>query len=232
VDVVRPERPTLTREEIVAAAVALADAEGLEAVSMRRLADRLGVATMTPYTHVAGKDELIDLMRDAVSAEMLVPEPLPEGWRAALRAIALRTRDAIESHPWVLDAHSRSPRLRINVTRHIEQSLQAAEMIGTGTEQSGAALMAIDDYVIGHCLRRRARQRTVRALRAARAAGESRPRLDFEVEEALATGELDRLKQAFGNRRRGPGRFGLPPEADFEAGLELLLDGIESQVRV
>src|ERR1700754_3520646 len=102
------------RAEIVAAAVRIADAEGIEAVSMRRLANELGVATMTPYTHVESKDELLDLMRDAVAAEMLLPEPIPEDWRAALRAIAERTRAAYEAHPWSLDATPRRPRARIN----------------------------------------------------------------------------------------------------------------------
>jgi AcrR family transcriptional regulator len=223
---------TLSREEVVAAAVALADAEGLEAVSMRRLADQLGVATMTPYSHVAGKDELLDLMRDEVSREMLVPEPLPAGWRAALRAIALSTRDAIEAHPWVLDAQSQSPRLRLNLTLHIEQSLSVVEMIGVEPEQGGAVLMAVDDYVIGHCLRRRARQRAMRAMRAAQAAGEPRPELDPEVQAAFEAGRLDLLKRAFGSHRRQPGRFGLPPEADFEQGLEWMLDGIEAMAAV
>src|ERR1700754_5304288 len=91
------------RAEIVAAAVRIADAEGVDAVSMRRLADELGVATMTPYTHVESKDELIDLMRDAVAAEMLLPEPLPDDWRTALRTIAHKTQDAFEAHPWSLD---------------------------------------------------------------------------------------------------------------------------------
>lgn len=227
-DVVRPERPTLTREETVAAAVALADSEGLEAVSMRRLAEQLGVATMTPYSHLAGKDELLDLMRDAVAHEMLVPEPLPVGWRPALRAIALHTRDAIEAHPWVLDAHSHSPRLRLNLTLHIEQSLSVVEMIGVEPEQGGAVLMAVDDYVIGHCMRRRARQRAIRTMRAAQAAGEPRPELDPEVQAAFDDGRLDLLKRAFGSHRRHPSRFGLPPEADFEQGLEWMLDGIEA----
>jgi AcrR family transcriptional regulator len=98
----------MERAEIVSAAVRIADADGVDAVSMRRLADELGVATMTPYTHVASKDELLDLMRDAVAAEMLLPEPLPEDWRAALRAIADRTRAAYEAHPWCLDSRSAS----------------------------------------------------------------------------------------------------------------------------
>src|ERR1700742_3107382 len=88
------EPPTCRRHEIVAAAVRIADAEGVEAVSMRRLADELGVATMTPYTHVESKDELIDLMRDAVAAEMILPEPIPADWRKALRAIAHKTKGA------------------------------------------------------------------------------------------------------------------------------------------
>src|SRR5882757_7786496 len=104
------------RAEIVAAA-------GIEAVSMRRLADELGVATMTPYTHVESKDELLDLMRDAVAAEMLLPEPLPDDWREALRAIALRTRAAYEAHPWSLDATPRRPRARLHRLRHVEQSI-------------------------------------------------------------------------------------------------------------
>src|ERR1700743_1314730 len=102
------------RAEIVVAAVRIADAEGVEAVSMRRLADELGVATMTPYTHVESKDELIDLMRDAVAAEMILPEPITDDWREALRAIAHRTKDAFEAHPWSLDIAPRRPRARVN----------------------------------------------------------------------------------------------------------------------
>ena len=77
-------------------------------------ATELGVATMTPYTHVESKDELIDLMRDAVAAEMILPEPVPDDWREALRAIAHKTKDAFEAHPWSLDITSRRPRARIN----------------------------------------------------------------------------------------------------------------------
>src|ERR1700760_4064641 len=100
----RPQAPATSRQEIVEAAVKLADQEGIEAVSMRRLAERLGVGTMTPYTYVESKEELLDLMRDEVARAMLVPEPLPGDWREALRQIALRTRDALESNPWMGDA--------------------------------------------------------------------------------------------------------------------------------
>ena len=218
------------RAEIVAAAVRIADAEGVDAVSMRRLADELGVATMTPYTHVASKDELLDLMRDAVAAEMLLPEPLPEDWRAALRAIADRTRAAYEAHPWSLDAIPRRPRARINRLRHVEQSIGIVLRLGLAPETSRAVLLSIDDYVIGYCTRARARQRMLDSL-----GPEGKEALhhlhdpDPEVAAALDAGELPIIKKIAGRpNRRHP--FGVPPDSGFEPGLDWLLDGIEASV--
>jgi AcrR family transcriptional regulator len=218
------------RAEITAAAVRIADAEGVDAVSMRRLADELGVATMTPYTHVASKDELLDLMRDAVAAEMLLPEPLPEDWRAALRAIAERTRAAYEAHPWCLDATPRRPRARINRLRHVEQSIGIVLRLGLPSETSRAVLLSIDDYVIGYCTRARARQRMLDSL-----GPEGKDALrhlsdpDPEVAAALDAGELPIIKKIAGRRdRHHP--FGIPPDSGFEPGLDWLLDGIEASV--
>lgn len=223
---------TCRRVEIVAAAVRIADAEGVEAVSMRRLADELGVATMTPYTHVANKDELLDLMRDEVGRAMLVPEPLPDEWREALWAIAQHTRAAFEAHPWISDIRSSRPRIRINMARHVEQSIGAIGRIGVDGRTGAAVLTAIDDYVIGHCLRQRARQRTIRAIRAAAAAGEDEggPELDPEVRAAIESGELAGVGRWL-EHRRGEMPAGIPPEPDFDAGLDWLLDGIEGLPR-
>jgi AcrR family transcriptional regulator len=232
VDVERPEKASVRRQEIVDAAVRLADAEGLEAVSMRRLAEKLGVATMTPYSYVASKDELLDLMLDEVSREMLVPEPLPEDWRQALRAIAFRTRDAIEAHPWIFRGQARRPRGRINSMRHVEQSIGAVQMLEVKRRTGVAVLTAVDDYVIGHCFRKRLRQRAAGGLAAAGGPGDpagagAGPALDPEVEAAIAAGELPLIKLGF--EQAGAHPFcGVPPEADFETGLEWLLDGIEA----
>ena len=76
---------TLSRADVVAAALALADAEGLEAVSIRRVAAELGVRPMALYTHIASKDDLVALMLHEMSGELLVPEPLPDDWREALQ---------------------------------------------------------------------------------------------------------------------------------------------------
>jgi AcrR family transcriptional regulator len=214
-----PPRASIRRQQIVDAAVALADAEGLQSVSMRRLAEQLGLGTMTLYSYVSGKDELLDLMRDEVSREMLVPEPLPADWREALRDIATRTRVAIEAHPWALDAEPRRPRRRINTMRHIEQSLSVVEMLGVDPKAGAAVLMAVDDYVVGHCVRKRARQRLMAAMEA--------PAFDAEVAAAIDAGELPRLKRVFARRgRRGP--LGIPPATEFDQGLEWVLDGIEA----
>ncbi|MBS1881278.1 MAG: hypothetical protein JST31_17325, partial [Actinobacteria bacterium] len=90
-----------------------------------------------------------------------------------------------------------------------------------------AVLAAVDDYVIGHCLRQRSRQRTIRAIRSAAAAGkEERAELDPEVAAAIESGELAGVGRML-ERRRNRKLAGVPPEPDFEAGLEWLLDGIE-----
>jgi AcrR family transcriptional regulator len=218
------------RAEIVAAAVRIADAEGLEAVSMRRLATELGVATMTPYTHVQSKDELLDLMRDAVAAEMLLPEPLPEDWRTALGAIAHKTKDAFEAHPWSLDVAPRRPRARINRLRHVEQSVSIMVGLHVDAPTGRAILMSIDDYVIGYCTRARSRQRMLDSL-----TPEAKETLhtfndpDPEVAAALEAGELPLIKKITGGRNRSH-PFGVPPDSGFEPGLEWLLDGIEATV--
>lgn len=92
-------RPPLSRERVLLAAVALADAEGVEAASMRRLADTLGVVPMALYKHVANKDALLDGMVDVVLLE--VPPPVADtGWRATLRARVLAARVIMLRHPW------------------------------------------------------------------------------------------------------------------------------------
>jgi AcrR family transcriptional regulator len=220
----------MNRAVIVAAAVRIADAEGVEAVSMRRLADELGVATMTPYTHVESKDELLDLMRDAVAAEMILPEPIPDDWREALRAIAHKTKDAFEAHPWSLDVSPRRPRARINRLRHVEQSVSVMVGLHVGPPTGRAILMSIDDYVIGYCTRKRARQRMLASLGPeGKQALHSFRDPDPEVAAALEAGELPLIK-AIADRSHQSHPFGVPPDSGFEPGLEWLLDGIEATV--
>jgi AcrR family transcriptional regulator len=94
-------RAPLNRALVVAAAIDLADHEGIDAVSMRRLGQELGVEAMSLYTHIEGKDDLLDAMADAVVATVPV-ERRDDHWQAALRAMILDARAALVRHPWAV----------------------------------------------------------------------------------------------------------------------------------
>lgn len=153
----RPEpgarRPRFTRDEIAAAALAIADTEGFEAVSMRRLARELGSGTMSLYHYLRTKDDLLALMDDALMGELLVPDDeLPTGWREALTAIAYRTRDAWIRHPWALEA-LQGARFGPNAMKHAEQSLAAVSETGLDPVGRLEVIGMVDDYVLGFCIR-------------------------------------------------------------------------------
>src|SRR3569833_1197203 len=97
----RGPRPTLTHSQLAHAAVEIAAPDGLSAVSMRHLAERLGIATMGLYRYVTGKDELYELMLDAVAAEITLPGG---GWREVADAYARQFRALSLRHPWTVQA--------------------------------------------------------------------------------------------------------------------------------
>src|SRR5580693_7154622 len=96
-------KPRYTREQIAGTALRVADQEGFDAVTMKRIAAELGAATMTVYYYVRNKSDIVALMQDAILADILVPEEcLAGGWREGLTAITRRTRDVLMAHPWSL----------------------------------------------------------------------------------------------------------------------------------
>jgi len=96
-----PRRPRLNKDRVLRAAVVLADEVGIEALSMRKLAEHLGVVPMALYKHVADKEELLDGMIDIVMGEVDPPVPADEvGWKSALRQRILSTRESLRRHPW------------------------------------------------------------------------------------------------------------------------------------
>jgi AcrR family transcriptional regulator len=192
---------SLSRDKIAAAAIAVADAEGFASVSMRRIAEDLGVGTMSLYYYVKTKADLVGAMDDAIMAEVLVPS-LPTDWRAALMAIATRTRDALMRHPWAL--HSMlSVAPGVNAMRHFEQCLEALAETALTTKEKFTLLATVDDFVFGYALREAATQKKID--------------VDF-AKSQLATGEYPRLAEVF---RDGA----VPVSSDrFEFGLGLILD--------
>src|ERR1700744_6444226 len=126
----RGPRPGLLPDGIVEAAVRVADAEGLEAVSMARVAAELGRTTMSLYRHVASKEELLQLMwnASALGAEHLVIEG--DGWRSRLRTWAVIQRDMLDRHPWVAQMPMAAPPVAPNSLHFVERGLAAMDETG------------------------------------------------------------------------------------------------------
>jgi AcrR family transcriptional regulator len=134
-------------DKIVDAAIALADAEGLGVVTMRRVAQALDVAPMSLYTYVPGKAELIDLMLDTVYARMPRSEPAGPGWRARLTAVADDNRALYERHPWLAAVSTSRPPLGPGVTAKYEHELRALDGIGLDDIEMDAALTFLLGFV-------------------------------------------------------------------------------------
>ncbi|MFC9424732.1 TetR/AcrR family transcriptional regulator C-terminal domain-containing protein [Streptomyces sp. NPDC056987] len=125
-----PKR-SLNRQHVLRAAIAIADNEGFDAVSMRRLAAELGVGPMSLYRHVATKDELVTQMTDEVFGEPELPVPGPEGWRAKLELISRRQWQLCRRHLWLPRAVSFTrPLLVPNMMAHTEWTLRALDGLG------------------------------------------------------------------------------------------------------
>lgn len=129
----RPERgargpaPEHSRAQLTAVAIELADADGLAAVSMRRVAGQLGTGPASLYRYVAGRDDLIDLMSDAVAGEIDLGVPLTGDPVDDLVALAVRTKDVQLRHPWVLDVPPEPLRLGPRGLDYLEHTLRALE---------------------------------------------------------------------------------------------------------
>jgi AcrR family transcriptional regulator len=196
------KRSQLSREKIAAAALAIADAEGFEAVSMRRLAQELEVGTMSLYYYVKTKDDLIAAMDDALMAEALLPS-LPKGWRRAITEIATRTHSVFLRHPWALVSMLSAPP-GLNAMRHMEQCLEALAETSMTAKKKLTLLAMVDDFVFGHALREAASDATI----------------DLEFASAqIATGAFPQLAEVFGGGLIDAGKD------RFKVGLRVLLEG-------
>ncbi len=123
--------PELTRERLVRAAIAIADAEGLAALSMRGIAARLAVAPMSPYRHVAGKDELVMLMADAAFGDQGFPARQPAGWRPRLELCARTLWSVYRRHPWLAQLGPITRPLPLpNLVAYAEWALAALDGFG------------------------------------------------------------------------------------------------------
>lgn len=222
-----PERG-LGVDRIVAAAVDLADADGLAALSMRRIADRLGVGTMSLYTYVPAKAELIDLMLDAVYGEVAGAGAPGGGWRAALERVARENWDLCHRHPWLPYVAVGRPLAGPNETAKYEYELSAVEGIGL----TDVEMDAVVRLVLGHV------HASVRA---------ALEKAQLERRTGLSHAQWWREYAPMLEQFFEPGAFPLAarvaeavgvtfdaafdPTHTFEFGLQRILDGVEARIR-
>ncbi len=204
--------PDLTRERVVRAAIGIADAEGVAALSMRRIATGMGVAVMSLYRHVAGKEELLALMADAVLAEVAFLEP-PPGWRARME-LAARTQWALyHRHPWLAQVTSFTrPLPTPNAMAQAEWAMRAVDGLGLDPVTMVHMYVTVANYVRG----------TAVGLEAETDARQETGMTDQEWIDSVVLPRMDE----FPLLSRIP-RDSLDLDTLFEFGLRLLLDGLE-----
>ncbi len=222
-------RAGLSRDDIAAAALRIADEEGFEAVSMRRVARELGAGTMTLYHYVRNKDELVAVMADRMMAEVVVEGELPESWRDAISQIARNSRDAFIRHPWAI-THMFNTGGGPSSMRHFDQSLEAVAATGLPPQERLQLVLMVDDFVFGWVMR----EVSSSEARELRESDEIPPELVDFFEERLGNGQYPRLTELIGEdgleaglKRLADGREAF---ARFDRGLELLLDGVEASL--
>ena len=224
----RGPKPRLTPDSLVEAAIALADAEGLAAVSMRRVAVALGVSTMSLYTYVPSKAELVDLMYDRAVGEAQDPDDSVGGWRDKLTFIAGQRWAVVERHPWFLDLALHRPPLGPNMLRKAEVVMKAFGGMGLGPEDMQLVAGTLQNYMTG-------------AMQSAREAREVEAQSGLTDEEWLSVVE-PLMKEHFdpesfpalaklSEGRRPKARTPAERTAAFEFGLQRVLDGLEAFIR-
>jgi AcrR family transcriptional regulator len=206
-------RTRLTRDRVLQAAVALADETGLEAFSMRRLAQELGVVPMALYKHVASKEELLDGMVDVVFGE--IESPSGDGdWRSALRRRAISAREALRRHSWAIGRmEPRSPG-PANLQHH-DAVMGCLREAGFSFETAIHAYSVQDAHIYGFAL-----QEKTLGFQTPQDAGDAVQR------RAEAIGALDAYPHLAELAARLP-ETGYDPAAEFAWGIDLILDGLE-----
>jgi AcrR family transcriptional regulator len=220
----------LSRDEIVRTAIRVADAEGADAVSMRRIARELNAGTMSLYWHIVSKEELLDLMLDTVEGDRETPEPSGD-WRRDIQDVARAVRDSLHRHPWLMDFIGGRPPVGPKSLRNVERTLGYFDGLGLDMRLAIDVATTVGTYVMGAVLREVQEHNS-----------------QTYAEQTLAElteAERDKVIGEFTERVRATGRYphlaelmsaGYDPDAAetrdarFEFGLDCLLDGIAARI--
>lgn len=205
------QRATKRRNRVLRAAVAVADAEGIEGLSMRRLARKLGMGAMTLYTYVASKDDLFQGMADLVAEEVVLPSAELH-WKAATRTRAISAHDALVRHRWASELW-----IRVLVgparIRYMDAGLRAFREAGFSPALTEQAFHAVENHIIGYTIQQLGL--TVKPEEVAEAAAGFLRTLDTDSVPYLAEHVQQHIDA------------GTHEEGNFEFTLDVLLDGFE-----
>ena len=144
-------REPLTRERVLAAAIGLADREGIDALSMRKLGQALGVEAMSLYNHVKNKDDILDGIVDMVVSKFELPQPGAD-WKAAIRRTAMTAHDVLVQHPWAASLMLSPARMSSARLRYMEGILGSLRQGGFSAEMTHHAYHALDSHISGFTL--------------------------------------------------------------------------------
>ncbi|PRX45084.1 TetR family transcriptional regulator [Prauserella shujinwangii] len=211
-----PRREPLSREKVLRAAVALADEAGTGALSMRRLATRLGVEAMSLYHHFRNKDVILDGMVDLVFGEI----ELPAGgldWQAAMRRRAVSMRGALTRHPWAISLLDSRKNPGHATLRHHDAVLGCLRSAGFSIAGAAHAIAVLDSYVYGFTL-----QELSLPFGSSAGLGD----VAGSILEQLPRDEFPHLTEMISGLALDPG-YAYPEE--FDIGLGLILDGLRRQ---
>ena len=224
----RGPKARLSPEKVIQAAIALADAEGLSALSMRRVAEAVGVSPMSLYTYVPSKAELVDMMFDRVLGDTADPGTEVVTWREKMAFMARERWALSERHPWLLDLAVNRPPLGPNFMRKAQVMVRALDGMNLEPLEVALAADALQDYITGAL-------RTAREAREAVAHGgltdeEWFARVGLVLEQHMAPEDFEAVNRLTEARRR---RAHLPTlrSARFEFGLQRMLDGLEAFIQ-
>lgn len=206
-------RTPLSKERVLRAAITLADEGGIEALTMRKLAQELGVEAMSLYYHVANKDDILDGIVDTVVSEIEVPSK-EVAWKAAIRQSAISAHDVLLRHPWACRLMLSHTRVLLGRLRYMDSLLATLREGGFSPEMTHHAYHALDSHIMGFTLWEASFTFTAEDL----------PKLGATFLQELPTGEYPYLVEHVEQHLDESSR---EDEGEFEFGLDLILDGLE-----
>jgi AcrR family transcriptional regulator len=211
----RGPRPRHTRQDVALAAVAIADADGIEKVTFRAVAARLGVGVMSLYNYVPDKQALVYDMVAEVSAEVRLPE-LTGDWRADVHRLAHEQRALLQRHPWLVTEGSHLQPLGPAILAQLEWALGALEPTGLPARER-LETIAMLNWFIGNMVRGELATRAAPPPESEQAAAQAK-----QLTELLATGRYPRFAAAITQ----PGPPDSDPRPHFDRLLDRILDGL------